>query len=278
MADTSRIWFITGISRGLGRALAEEALAHGERVIGTTRDGTSPLTHPALHVVPLDLASPEGPRAAVHAAHARHGRLDVVVNNGGYGLLGPIEETRDAEAAHLFEVNFFGALRVMREALPFLRAQGAGHLVNISSIAAHAPMAGSGVYAASKAALSALSESLALELAATGVRVTSVAPGAFRTDFLSPHSLRRTATDVPDYAATSGEAVRALERLIGQQGGDPRAAARALLQAVRAPEPPLHLLLGADAVLRTRAKLERLGEDVTRWEAVSRATGFPPAG
>ncbi|WNG30546.1 SDR family NAD(P)-dependent oxidoreductase [Cystobacter fuscus] len=273
MTQSSRIWFITGISRGLGRALAEEVRAHGDVVVGTTRDGTSDLGA-GVHAVPLDLSRPEAPAAAVRAAHAVHGRLDVVVNNAGYGLLGPIEETRDAEAAHLFEVNFFGALRVLQAALPLLRAQGSGHVVNISSIAALAPMAGSGLYAASKAALSALSESLAQELVGSGVRVTSVEPGAFRTDFLSAHSLRRTETRLSAYEATSGEAVRALEKLIGQQGGDPRAAARALIQAVRAPEPPLHLVLGADAVGRTRARLERLGAEVTRWEDVSRATAF----
>ncbi|MBM7112535.1 SDR family NAD(P)-dependent oxidoreductase [Archangium primigenium] len=275
-SSSPRIWFITGISRGLGRALAEEVRAQGDHVVGTTRDGTSDLGA-GVHAVPLDLSRSESPATAVRAAHAVHGRLDVVVNNAGYGLLGPIEETRDAEATHLFEVNFFGALRVLQAALPLLRAQGAGHVVNISSIAALAPMAGSGVYAASKAALSALSESLALELVGSGVRVTSVEPGAFRTDFLSPHSLRRTEARLAHYEATSGEAVRALEKLIGQQGGDPRAAARALIQAVRAPEPPLHLVLGADAVGRTRAKLERLGADVSRWEEVSRATGFPRA-
>jgi NAD(P)-dependent dehydrogenase (short-subunit alcohol dehydrogenase family) len=276
MAHDPHIWFITGISRGLGRALAEEVLAQGEAVIGTTRDGTSDWTAPGLDVVALDLSRPDSPAQAVRAALARHGHLDVVVNNAGYGLLGAIEETREEEAARLFEVNFFGALRVIQAVLPALRARGRGQVVNISSIAALAPLPGSGVYAASKAALSALSESLAAELAPTGLRVMSVEPGAFRTDFLSAHSLRTTGGQVQAYAATSGEAVRALQALDGRQAGDPRAAARALLEAVRAPEPPLHLLLGADAVGRTRARLERMGAEVTRWEAVSRATGFTP--
>lgn len=279
MKHEHSIWFITGISRGLGQALAQELLARGETVIGTTRDGTSPLSSSSgrLHVLPLELAAPEQPRQIIEAAHRLYGRLDVVVNNAGYGLLGAIEETNEAEAAHLFQVNFFGALRLVQAALPFLRAQGAGHLVNISSIAALAPQAGSGVYAASKAALGALSESLAAELASSGVRVTCVEPGAFRTDFLSAHSIRKTALSLDAYSATSGESVRYLERIEGRQAGDPSAGARAILQAVRAPEPPLHLVLGADAFRRTRAMLDRMASELQKWESVSLSTGFADA-
>ena len=207
-------------------------------------------------------------------AHALHGRLDVIVNNAGYGLLGAIEEAGAAEVRRVFDVNFFGSLQVIQAALPFLRAQRRGHIVNISSIAGLAPLSGSGIYAATKFALEGLSESLAQEVGPLGIRVTLVEPGAFRTDFLSERSIRNAAGSIAAYAQTSGNTVRHLHEIAGKQPGNPILAARAIIEAVEAKEPPLHLVLGSDALRRARAKFQRLSEEVDRWERVSLSTDF----
>ena len=276
MSENHKIWFITGISRGLGLELAKAVLARGDVIIGTTRDGDSdlPSVSHRLHVLPLELPLANQATRAIVRAHALHGRLDVIVNNAGYGLLGAIEEARDAEVRRVFDVNFFGPLQVIQAALPFLRAQRRGHIVNISSIAGLAPLSGSGIYAATKFALEGLSESLAQEVGPLGIRITLVEPGAFRTDFLSAHSIRNAAGSIGAYAETSGKIVRHLHQIAGKQQGDPVLAARAIIEAVEAKEPPLHLVLGSDALRRARTKFKHLSEEVDRWERVSLSTDF----
>ena len=276
MSENHKIWFITGISRGLGLELAKAVLARGDIVIGTTRDGGSdlPSVSHRLHVLPLELPSANQTKRAIVRAHALHGWLDVIVNNAGYGLLGAIEEARDAEVRRVFDVNFFGPLQVIQAALPFLRAQRRGHIVNISSVAGLAPLPGSGIYAATKFALEGLSESLAQEVGPLGIRVTLVEPGAFRTDFLSAHSIRNAAGSIGAYAETSGKIVRHLHQIAGKQPGDPILASRAIIEAVEAKEPPLHLVLGSDALRRARAKLQHLSDEVDRWEQVALSTDF----
>ena len=276
MSENHKIWFITGISRGLGLELAKAVLARGDIVIGTTRDGGSdlPLVSHRLHVLPLELPSANETKRAIVRAHALHGRLDVIVNNAGYGLIGAVEEARDAEVRGVFEVNFFGPLQVIQAALPFLRAQRRGHIVNISSIAGLAPLSGSGIYAATKFALEGLSESLAQEVGPLGIRVTLIEPGAFRTDFLSSHSIRNTVSSIAAYAETSGRTVHDLQAIAGKQPGDPVLAARAIIEAVEAKAPPMHLILGTDALRRARAKLQHLSNEVDRWEQVALSTDF----
>ncbi|MDC7788974.1 SDR family NAD(P)-dependent oxidoreductase [Rhodoplanes sp. TEM] len=288
-----KTWFITGISRGLGLALARAALAAGDTVIGTVRSGTPELATDSgrLHVLTLDMADGPAVEAAVRRAFAlagdnaappaggkagdRAGTIDVIVNNAGYGLLGAIEQATDAEVAQLFAVDVFGPFRVVRAALPYLRAQGSGHIVNITSIAGRAPGPGAGLYSAAKHALEGLSASLAQEVAPLGLKVTAVAPGAFRTDFLSDHSIRRSDPESDAYGATVGRSSAAFAAMGGRQVGDPERAARAILQAVAAETPPLHLLLGSDALRRARAKLDAVVEEMNRWEAVTRSTDFP---
>jgi NAD(P)-dependent dehydrogenase (short-subunit alcohol dehydrogenase family) len=270
---TRKVWFITGIARGLGHAIAQAALARGDAVIGTTRDGNVPagltgeLTVLALDMRMLDAVADVASRAAAH-----HGRLDVVVNNAGYGLVGPVEAAQDDEVAELFRVNVFAPLAVIRAVLPTLRAQKSGHIVNIASVAGIAPGAASGAYSASKAAIVALSQSLAQEVAPFGIWVTSVAPGSFRTDFLSDRSAQRSTAEIADYAA--GGSVAGLLAKDGRQIGNPAAAATAILEAVDADEPPLDLLLGSDALQRTRTRLDRFDEDIRRWKDVSLSTDF----
>ena len=272
-----QVWFITGISSGLGRALAEAVLHAGGTVIGTTRHGQADLAAPdgKLHVLALEVTDAEQTRRTVAQAHARHGRLDVVVNNAGYGLLGSVEEATDQEAAHVFAVNFFGPLRVIQAALPLLREQGHGHIVNVTSIAGRAPVGGSGLYAAAKSALEGLSSSLAQEMGALGIRVTAVAPGGFRTAFLSERSIRRSPATIPAYDATVGRSLAHLDEIAGQQLGDPTRGAQAILAAVAADEPPLHLLLGSDALTRTRAKLDATAAEIACWETTTAGTDFP---
>jgi NAD(P)-dependent dehydrogenase (short-subunit alcohol dehydrogenase family) len=229
-----------------------------------------------LHVLSLDMADGLAIEAAVSRAFdLAGGRLDVVVNNAGYGLLGAFEDASAAEAGHLFAVDVFGPVAVIRAALPRLRAQGAGHIVNITSIAGRAPGAGSALYAAAKHALEGLSASLAQELAPVGVKVTAVAPGAFRTDFLSGHSIRKSEAAAPGYEASAGRTGAALDAMAGRQLGDPARAAAAIVTLVEAADPPVHLLLGSDALRRAREKLDVVIEDMDRWEAVTAGTDFP---
>jgi NAD(P)-dependent dehydrogenase (short-subunit alcohol dehydrogenase family) len=271
-----RSWFITGISRGFGRALAIELLDRGHTVVGTTRDGHSDLRAGAgtLHTVELDVTAPGKAAVAVGQAVALAGRIDVVVNNAGYGLLGAVEETSEHATRHLFEVNFFGALHVTQAVLPIFREQGSGHFVNISSVAGRDPAAGAALYAASKCALAGLSEGLAGELAPLGIHVTIVEPGAFRTDFLEPTSIRTPPERIAAYQDTSGANLDRLGNLAGKQMGDPVKGVRAIIEAVEAPSPPLHLVLGSDSLERSRANVARLVEDMDRWEQASRETAF----
>jgi NAD(P)-dependent dehydrogenase (short-subunit alcohol dehydrogenase family) len=270
------IWFITGISRGFGRALALELLDRGDTVVGTTRDGSSDLEPAAgtLHTVALDVTSTGQAAVAIEQAVALAGHIDVVVNNAGYGLLGAVEETSDEATRHLFEVNFFGALNVMQAALPIFREQGSGHFVNLSSVAGRDPAAGAALYAASKCALAGLSEGLAGELAPLGIHVTIVEPGAFRTDFLEPTSIRTSTHRIAAYQETSGANLDRLGGLAGKQMGDPVKGVRAIIEAVEAPHPPLHLVLGSDSLERSRRNVAKLVEDMDRWEHVSRETSF----
>jgi NAD(P)-dependent dehydrogenase (short-subunit alcohol dehydrogenase family) len=269
-------WLITGVSRGIGKALAEAALARGDTVIGTVREGDPKIAagEGTFHCLQLEVRDPAAIERTVSRAFELVDRLDVVVNNAGYGLLSPIEAASDAEMQRVFEVNVFGPLRLIRAVLPRLRAQHSGHIVNITSIAGRAPNAGSGVYAGTKAALEAISQSLSQEVEPLGIKVTAVAPGAFRTDFLSDHSIRRSNSWSNDYAGSAGKVIETLGTMDGKQLGDPALGAHGILAAVDSDTPPLHLLLGSDALRRAREKLDTVIEEMDRWEEVTRATDF----
>jgi NAD(P)-dependent dehydrogenase (short-subunit alcohol dehydrogenase family) len=279
MSPGKKVAFITGISRGLGKAIAEAFLSRGDMVIGTSRSGKADVqqTSGELHVLPLDVTNREQVFRTVASAHAIHNRIDVLVNNAGFGLLGAIEESSHADTQDVMEVNFFGTLNVTQAALPFLRTQGQGHIVNISSIAGLAPRAGYGIYAAAKFAVEGMSESLAEELGPLGIHVTVVEPGGFRTDFLSERSIRRTDPEIDAYSATSGEMVKRLAQSDGKQIGNPAMGAKAILQAIDSPAPPLHLLLGSDALRRARTKLAELTQEIDRWENLTLSTDFAQA-
>jgi NAD(P)-dependent dehydrogenase (short-subunit alcohol dehydrogenase family) len=279
MAREQKVWFITGVSRGLGKSLAEAALADGDIVIGTSRSGEADLRAGGgtLHLLPLDVSLREQVRDIIPRAQALHGRLDVIVNNAGYGLLGAIEATSTAEAYDQLDTNFMGTMFVIQHALPILRAQGSGHIINLSSIAGLAPVGGYGLYAASKFAVEGLSISLAHEVRDFGIKVTVVEPGAFRTDFLNDSSIRHTKQNIAAYAASSGETINRLRQYDGKQIGDPERAARAIIEVVEAPQPPLHLVLGSDAFERADKMLREFSEELSRWQTLSLSTDYQMA-
>jgi len=272
----TKVWFITGISRGLGKSLAAAVLATGDTVIGTTRDGTSDLEHDRgqLHVLPLDVTKPEDVKLALQAAHKINWRLDVIVNNAGYGLLGAVEESSLQDIDNVFAVNFYGTLHVVQAALPYLREQKSGHIINITSIAGIAPMAGVGFYSAAKFAVEGMTQSLAQEVKPLGINVTLVEPGAFRTQFLTPQSIKYAENIIDDYEETSGKLLQKLKKMDGNQLGDPELAANAIINIVNAPQPPLHLLLGTDALNRTRTKVREMLEEIDKWAPLTVSTDF----
>jgi NAD(P)-dependent dehydrogenase (short-subunit alcohol dehydrogenase family) len=273
-----KIWFITGISRGLGLALAQAALDRGDTVIGTVRTGEPPLRphKGTLHVLTLDVADGEAVKAAAaQAVNLAGGRLDVVVNNAGYGLLGAAEDASDTEIERLFAVDVFAPFHLIRAVLPALRAQGNGHIINITSIAGRAPGPASAFYAAAKFALEGLTASLAQETAPAGIKVTAIAPGAFRTDFLSTHSIRKSPAQAAGYETTAGRAAQAFDAMAGKQLGDPARAADAILAIADEEAPPVHLLLGSDALKRARAKIEAVVAEMERYEPLTLSTDFP---
>ncbi|MBB5712506.1 SDR family NAD(P)-dependent oxidoreductase [Sphingomonas xinjiangensis] len=259
-----RVWFVTGISRGLGKAIAQCAIGGGDFVVGTTRSGEAPADLPPqrLAVLKVDMRDTEGVASAVRAAADLKGRLDVLVNNAGYGLLGPVETASADEVGAVFETNVFGPIAAIRAALPIMRAQRSGHIINISSVAGMAPAPGTGIYSATKAALSAMSYSLAAELAPHGVRVTAVSPGSFRTEFLEPRSVRQTGQATTGYEETAEPTIDALLRKSLKQIGDPERAAAAIAEIVRAEADPLDLLLGSDALERVQSRGARFQADI----------------
>jgi NAD(P)-dependent dehydrogenase (short-subunit alcohol dehydrogenase family) len=226
-----------------------------------------------LLAVNADVTEPEQLMAAVEAGLAEFGRIDIVANNAGYGLIGAIEEISDTAARALFDVNVFGVLNTLRATLPTLRAQRTGHVLNIGSVGGFATAPAAGLYGASKFALEGISEALHGELAPLGVRVTIVEPGGFRTDFLSSLSMQVEPASIPDYVAGAGPVRKALAEHDGRQPGDPVKAAKAIVDITEAAEPPLRLQLGADAIERVEAKLELVRRELDQWRHVALSTG-----
>src|SRR5262249_45892993 len=219
----SRVWFITGVSRGLGRSIARAALDQGDIVIGTSRDGSAALDGKSerVHVLPIELTNRDQIFSTVAYAQKLQGQIDVVVNNAGYGLIGAIEETSAEELQHVLDVNFFGAAYVIQAVLPYLREHHSGHIANITSIAGFSAPPGAGFYAAAKYALEGMTLSLRQEVAGLGIHVTLVEPGAIRTDFLDETSIRYASRSIADYDNTAGNARRRAPQLAGKQRGDP---------------------------------------------------------
>jgi NAD(P)-dependent dehydrogenase (short-subunit alcohol dehydrogenase family) len=275
MAQHDKVWFITGTSSGFGRALAEQALARGDRVVATARDPRTladlVARAPArVHAVALDVTRPEQLESAVASALARFGAVDVLVNNAGFSIVGAVEETSDQALRETLEPMFFGAVALTRALLPHFRERRRGTIVQITSVGGVVTAPGFGAYCAAKHALEAVSEALAAEVAPFGVRVLIVEPGAFRTRLFGPAF--RTLPALPAYEATVGPTRKYARDNDGTQGGDPIKAAKAIIDAVDAGAPTLRLPLGADAVRSIREKVLRITADVDRTEHVANAT------
>jgi len=275
---SSPVWFITGASSGFGRAFAQHALDRGYRVVATARHvaklaDLAAAAPDRVLLQPLDVTVPAQAEAAVAAALARFGRIDVLFNNAGYGIVGAVEETPDAELRAQMETNFFGAVNVTRAALPALRRQRSGAIVNVSSMGGQMSFGGFGAYSASKFALEGLSEALAQELAPFGLKVLIVEPGAFRTSFAAADALRHM-PPMDAYRDSIGGTRAFAHGMHGTQAGNPAQVPAAVELALAAPTTPLRLQLGADAVDAVRAHAERLLQDLAAWEQVGRDTAF----
>lgn len=269
-----KVWFITGASKGFGLSLVKQLLAMGQLVAATSRNIEDLKNAVGAHsgnLLPLqvNLDNEASVSDALQATHEIFGRIDVIVNNAGYGIGGSIEELTDAETRSSFDINVFGTLNVIRKAMPYLRMQQSGHIINLSSIAGIAPATGWAIYAATKFSVIGLSEVLAEDVRAFGIKVTVVAPGAFRTNFLTPESIIMTQNPIAEYREVRDNHARYLQ-MDGQQAGDPDKAATAMIQLAYEENPPLYLLLGSDAYERAMRKLDylenefRLNEELTK--------------
>jgi NAD(P)-dependent dehydrogenase (short-subunit alcohol dehydrogenase family) len=277
---STQTWFITGASSGFGYAFAEHALARGYNVVAAARNVSKLQALVARNPgrilpVTLDVDRPDDVEQAIQAAVARFGTIDVLINNAGYAIVGAVEETPDAELRAIMETNFFGAVRVIRAALPVMRRQRSGAIVNISSMGGQLSFAGVSAYSASKFALEGVSEALAQELTPFGIKVLIVEPGAFRTNLQG--AAMRDMPIIDDYQAHVGANRAAMHRLSGVQEGDPAKAAQAIELALAAPKTPLRLQLGDDAIDAVRSHAEALLADLAVWESVGRATKFEQA-
>ncbi|WP_431824153.1 oxidoreductase [Burkholderia sp. F1] len=273
---SSKILLITGVSSGFGRALAQEALAVGHKVVGTVRSTQAKRDFEALSANAafgrvLDVTDFDAIDGVVSEIEASVGPVDILVNNAGYGHEGIMEEAPLSELRRQFDVNVFGAVAMMKAVLPFMRERRRGHILNITSMGGHITMPGIAYYCGSKFALEGISEALGKELGPFGIAVTAVAPGSFRTDWAG-RSMTRTPRSIPDYDAIFDPIRQARAEKSGKQPGNPAKAARAMLAAMAAERPPAHLLLGSDALRLVRDKLSALADEIRAWEAVTVST------
>jgi len=277
---TSRTWLITGVSSGLGREIAKAALATGDTVAGSIRSETDRAAFDALAPgraigLIMDLANEVAVHAAVAEAERRMGRIDILVNNAGYGLVGAVEEASLAETRAQFEVNLFGTMAVIQAVLPAMRARRAGRILTVTSVSGLAAWGGTGVYCASKFALEGLTQALAQEVAELGIKVTNIAPGGLRTDYAG-RSLALTDRTIDDYDGAARFARQVLRKGAGHEGGDPVKAAAAILKIAEAEAPPMHLLLGQDAVHYATRAAGQLQTDLGEWIGLTASIAVRP--
>ena len=278
MSRTSKVWFITGASRGFGALIAKDALNRGDKVIATARNPQTVIdalgNQANLLALKLDVTDEQAAIEAAKQSIERFSRIDILVNNAGYGLLGAVEESGDQEVKDLFNTNVFGLLNVIRAVVPYMRNQASGHILNISSIGGYASYPGWGAYCATKFAVEALTESLAYELKPLGVMATTVEPGFFRTDFLDSTSLVSTQKSFTEYAETVG-AMRSFAASANHaQPGDPAKLSQAILKLVDSKNPPLRLPLGSDTVHKIKEKNEFVEQELNVWKEVAISTDF----
>ncbi len=275
---SNRVWFITGASKGFGFEIAKAVIAHGDKVVATAR---RPETLTELKVlapdrvvtVALDVTDKSAVEAAIDTAKTAFGRIDVLVNNAGYGLQGAVEEVTDEQIRRQFETNVFGLLEVTRAALPLLRSQGSGHIINFSSVGGVVSFPSLGIYHGTKYAVEGISEALAQEVAPLGIKVTIVEPGGFRTDWNAGSMDRAEAMDA--YSATVGMMRQMSAKSQGRESGDPVKLAQAMIQLVESENPPLRLVLGSDAYHVIQQKFQKQLAEMQTWETLTLSTDFP---
>jgi NAD(P)-dependent dehydrogenase (short-subunit alcohol dehydrogenase family) len=277
-----KVWMITGASRGFGAEISKAVLAAGDKLVATARN-TKGLEHLGnngrgansnLFTVALDVTDEAQVRNAVQAALSYFGRIDVLVNNAGYGLMGAIEESSASEVERLYRTNVFGLLNVTRAVLPGMRKERAGHIINFSSLGGYSSAPGFGAYCSTKFAVEGITEALHDEVAPLGIHATVVEPGYFRTDFLATSSMAETAERIADYAATVGKVRKFVSAHNHQQPGDPAKLGQAIVQLANMPEPPLRLPLGTDTLIRIAEKNAFVQAETEKWRALSASTDF----
>lgn len=274
----SRVWLVTGCSTGFGRELVKLIAEKGEIAVGTVRqseqiDSLESLAPGKIRGVVLDVQKQETITEVSHWLENEYGRLDVLVNNAGYGTMGAIEETSEEEIQRQFDVNVFGAVRMMKLALPFMRKQRSGHILNITSLAGRNGFPGVGIYNGSKFALEGIGEALCAETRHLGIKVTNVEPGPFRTDWAG-RSATFNASNIEDYAESAGKNMEAIKEVSGNQVGDPIRAVNAMYEVTTLENPPVHLPLGGPAYRRIYKKLGELKEEMTQFEYLGLPTDY----
>jgi NAD(P)-dependent dehydrogenase (short-subunit alcohol dehydrogenase family) len=277
-AANNKIWFITGVSSGLGKALAQSVIESGDFAIGTFRNPNQAeaFSHAnqgkALGIV-MDITKPEDIRNAVEMVEKQFGRLDVLVNNAGFGFAGAVEEASDDEIRHVFEANFFGALNITKAFLLLMRQQRSGHIIQMSSHGGIKAFAGFGIYNAAKFALEGFSEALAQELTPLNIRVTIVQPGPFRTGFANT-AFQEAALHIEDYQATAGAFRERMRAVDGKQEGDPTKAAQAIVRMAQLENPPLRMPLGKVPLTTIQLKLDSVKKDLEDGQTVAESVVF----
>lgn len=278
--ENNKVWFVTGASKGLGLALVKKLLNEGYQVAATSRSLSDLNKAVEVHSeqflqLAVNLTNEESVQEAIELTVKTFGKIDVVVNNAGYGLLGGIEELTDREARDNFEVNVFGSLNVIRKALPYLRAQKSGHILNVSSIGGFTgAFAGGGIYCATKFAVNGFSETLSAEVAPFGIKVTIVQPGYFRTNFLSAGSLAVPQNQIADYQNVRDTVNFHQNDMDKQQAGDPEKAAAAMISITTEANPPLNLFLGEDAYGLVEKKLAFVQNELETWKDLTLSTAI----
>ncbi len=277
--NTQKTWFVTGASKGLGLSLVNQLLNKGYNVAATSRSITD-LTkvvgeHPNFLPLSVNIKAEDSVADAIGQTISRFGKIDVVVNNAGYGLTGSLEELSDEEARENFDVNVFGSLNVIRAVMPHLRAQQSGHIFNVSSIGGFTGnFPGFGIYCATKFAVQGFTESLGAEVKSFGVKATIVSPGYFRTNFLMPDSLSTPKNEIQEYKEVRAVQAAHQNDINGNQAGDPDKAALVMIAAAESAEAPMHLFLGADAYGIAAQKMEDVKADMEAWRELATTTGF----
>jgi NAD(P)-dependent dehydrogenase (short-subunit alcohol dehydrogenase family) len=277
--NTSKVWYVTGASQGLGLTLVKKLLDHGYRVAATSRDArilgqaVGLIDKDRFLPLAVDLNNLDCIEESIQQTLAAFGRIDVVVNNAGYGMAGTVEEIAEQEIRDIFNVNVLATINVVRGVLPVMRSQQSGYIINIGSVAGFVGAPGWSVYSATKAAVAAFSEVIALDVKEFGIKVTVAEPSGFRTGFLTKDSLAFTTSKIEGYEAVKNSQERYLA-MNGQQAGNPERAAEIFMELAESPEPPMHLFLGNDAYKRASEKLVRMGEELDQWKGMALGADF----